>query len=172
MSVATKMTAIADKIRNLLGITGAMGLDSMASNLGEVETEVDNQAELIGEILSALDNKVAGSGGGGVEIETCTMTFPQYDYASDLFSSTSTLFVSVLSPTDGCIVSQSYNLLDLCLKGRSIESVVKNTLIYDIAHGIRGTLDHSDNDLIQINDTGVYTILNDVAFVYSDDIPM
>lgn len=39
--VNTKMTAIADKIRSLLGITGKMGLDAMAANL---ETEQTNLA--------------------------------------------------------------------------------------------------------------------------------
>lgn len=33
MSVDSKMTAIADKIRGLLGLTGEMGLDAMATNL-------------------------------------------------------------------------------------------------------------------------------------------
>ena len=37
--VNAKMTAIADKIRSLLGITGKMGLDAMAANL---ETEKGN----------------------------------------------------------------------------------------------------------------------------------
>lgn len=39
MGVQAKMTAIADKIRLLLGISGAMGLDAMAENL---ETEHSN----------------------------------------------------------------------------------------------------------------------------------
>lgn len=69
MSVATKMTAIADKIRSLLGITGAMGLDSMASNLGTVETEVGTQADLISQIASALEGK---AGGGGIDTSDAT----------------------------------------------------------------------------------------------------
>lgn len=71
MSVATKMTAIADKIRSLLGISGAMGLDAMATNLSEVESEVGNQADLISQIASALEGKAAGSGGA---VETCSVT--------------------------------------------------------------------------------------------------
>jgi hypothetical protein len=39
--VNTKMIAIADKIRSILGITGKMGLDAMAANL---ETELTNLA--------------------------------------------------------------------------------------------------------------------------------
>lgn len=70
MSVATKMTAIADKIRNLLGITGTMGLDSMASNLGTVNAEVDTQAELINQISTVLEGKAAG--GGGIDTSDAT----------------------------------------------------------------------------------------------------
>lgn len=40
MSVNTKMTAIADKIRALLGLTGTMGLDAMATNLGTEQANV------------------------------------------------------------------------------------------------------------------------------------
>lgn len=61
MSVKTKMTAIANKIRELLGTTDVMGLDTMATNLGEANTEVSNQAELIAQIASALEGKASGS---------------------------------------------------------------------------------------------------------------
>lgn len=40
MSVNSKMTAIADKIRTLLGLTGTMGLDEMASHLGTEQSNV------------------------------------------------------------------------------------------------------------------------------------
>lgn len=42
MSVSSKMTAIADKIRALLGISGTMGLDAMAANLATEQTNVTN----------------------------------------------------------------------------------------------------------------------------------
>lgn len=40
MSVNSKMTAIADKIRILCGITGTMGLDAMASNLATLQSQI------------------------------------------------------------------------------------------------------------------------------------
>ena len=40
MSINTAMTAIADKIRGLLGLSGAMGLDAMASNLAVEQTNI------------------------------------------------------------------------------------------------------------------------------------
>lgn len=57
MVVNSKMTAIADKIRDLLGISDKMGLDSMATNLGTAVNEVNAQAELIQQIKSVLEAK-------------------------------------------------------------------------------------------------------------------
>ena len=68
MSINSKMTAIANPIRTLKGTSGAMGLDAMASNLGEVVNECDTQADLIAQIKTALADKAAG----GVELPTLT----------------------------------------------------------------------------------------------------
>ena len=58
MSVQTKMTAIADKIRALLGITGAMGLDEMATNLAAEQSNLANAFSAVsskgGTVSSAL----------------------------------------------------------------------------------------------------------------------
>ena len=64
MSVNSKMTAIADPIRTLMGKTGKLGLDAMANHLGDAVTEVDAQAALIQQIKTALEGKAAGGGGG------------------------------------------------------------------------------------------------------------
>lgn len=69
MSVNSKMTAIADKIRTIMGVSGNMGLDDMANNLGTVQadilsafTAVGNKggnvpsANVIGNLLSAIDS--------------------------------------------------------------------------------------------------------------------
>lgn len=60
MSVKSKMTAIANKIRTLLGITGAMGLDAMSDNLQTVQTEVNTQNDLIAQISTILETKMTG----------------------------------------------------------------------------------------------------------------
>ena len=59
MSVNSKMTAIADKIRALLGITGTMGMDAMANHLGNAVTEVDNQNGIIQELKTAIAENVS-----------------------------------------------------------------------------------------------------------------
>lgn len=61
MSLNDKMTAIANKIRSILGITGAMGLDDMDSGLGDCQNIVDSQAELLDQAILAIANKSAGS---------------------------------------------------------------------------------------------------------------
>lgn len=72
MSVSSKMTAIADKIRTLLGISGAMGLDAMATNLGNAVNEVDTQDALIQQIKTVLAGKAIDGSGVKRAIGTCT----------------------------------------------------------------------------------------------------
>lgn len=60
MSINSKMTAIADKIRALLGVSGMMGLDSMASNLQTATDQVDTQTTLIAQIAAAIVGRATG----------------------------------------------------------------------------------------------------------------
>ena len=59
MSVKSKMTAIADPIRTLMGKTDTMGLDAMANHLGNAVNEVDNQNGIIQELKNAIAENVS-----------------------------------------------------------------------------------------------------------------
>ncbi len=60
MSIKSKMTPIADKIRSMLGISEPMGLDGMSENLDICQNEVNTQAELLEQALLAIENKASG----------------------------------------------------------------------------------------------------------------
>lgn len=92
MSVSSKMTAIADKIRALLGISGTMSLDVMATNLTTEQTNVTNaftavsskggtvpSSKVSGNLASAINSIPAG-----VEVKEKRGTFntDPYGYAS------------------------------------------------------------------------------------------
>lgn len=61
MSVNSKMTAIADEVRVLSGTTDIMGLDLMASHIGDANGNIDVESDLILQITDALNNKVGGT---------------------------------------------------------------------------------------------------------------
>ena len=64
MSINSKMTALADEIRELSGTTTAKSIDAMTTDVNAANTEITEQADLITQITAALENKASGSGGG------------------------------------------------------------------------------------------------------------
>lgn len=75
MSVNSKMTEIADKIRSLLGINGKLGLDAMATNLETANTEVTTQEDLMEQIIDALEGKSVGSGSSDDNVVYATKVY-------------------------------------------------------------------------------------------------
>lgn len=76
-TVNEKMTAIANEIRTLSGTTSAMGLDAMATHVGNANSEVDSQASLIAQIVTALNGKALDDGSSGaveVQLQDKTVT--------------------------------------------------------------------------------------------------
>lgn len=74
MSVNSKMTALADEIRELSGTSEAMGLDDMATNVGEANTDVSTEADLIAQIATALEGKAAGGEVVEIILQSKTVT--------------------------------------------------------------------------------------------------
>lgn len=66
MSVNSKMTALADEIRELSGTTSAMGLDAMTNHVSNANTGVSSESDLIAQITAALEGKASGGGSGVV----------------------------------------------------------------------------------------------------------
>jgi hypothetical protein len=84
MSLKIKMSAIANRIRTLLGSTDAMGLDSMATHLDTAQAEVDTQHDLISQIAAVVARKAAGIVPAGVVNITENGTHDVTKYASAL----------------------------------------------------------------------------------------
>ena len=59
MSVNEKMTTIANEIRKMTEIKEAIGLDAMASNLNQVNGDIELQEELLIRVIAALEEKLA-----------------------------------------------------------------------------------------------------------------
>lgn len=76
------LVAIADEVRTLAGSQEEMSVSDMVGNLGEANSEVSEQSDLIAEIASALEGKAAG-GGGNYEYEDAIVTGTLSSYFND-----------------------------------------------------------------------------------------
>ena len=99
MSVNSKMTAIANPIRTLTGKTIKLGMDTMASDLGNVVEEVDTQATLVQQLKSAISENVSKTTN---EVDTQSALIQQIKTAledkaagsaPDIYMAESTLFI-------------------------------------------------------------------------------
>lgn len=64
-NVNSKMTALANEIRELSGTTTSKSIDEMTSDVDAANTEISEQADLLAQIATALEGK---AGGGGVAL--------------------------------------------------------------------------------------------------------
>ena len=112
MSVNSKMTAIADKIRALLGITGAMGMDAMATNLGNAVTEVDSQAALIQQIKDGLTETEENMGKTNAEIDTQSDIIQQIKTALEGKAGGGTVLPALTNPGTAIDLAEGKQLID------------------------------------------------------------
>lgn len=73
MSVNTKLTNLANEIREISGTTTKKSLDVMASDISAANDLIDEQEELIAQLQAAVDS-LPEAGGGGGSLETCTVS--------------------------------------------------------------------------------------------------
>ena len=77
MSVNSKMTALADEIRELSGTTDTMGLDAMAHVLNTENTNFQSnltvQDDLIAQIQAVVDGLPEAGGSSSVNYNVCTV---------------------------------------------------------------------------------------------------
>lgn len=69
-NVNSKMTALADEIRELSGTVTPKSIDEMTSDVDAANTEISEQAGLLEQIATALEGKA--SGGGGIILPSLT----------------------------------------------------------------------------------------------------
>ena len=55
-NVNSKMTALANEVRELSGSSAKMGIDDMTTNVSNANEEVNNQTDLIAQIKAVVDN--------------------------------------------------------------------------------------------------------------------
>ena len=127
MSVNSKMTAIADKIRTLLGLTGTMGLDEMAAHLGTEQSNVTaalaaiagkgvtvpngSNSNSLASLIAAIE---AGGGGGGTAAPVSMKDVNFYDYDGTLIASYTLAEAQALTalpegPTHDGLIFQGWN---------------------------------------------------------------
>lgn len=66
-----RLQPLADSIKTLKGSDADITLVGMEDTVENANASIENQADLIAQISDALENKAAG---GGVSVETCTVT--------------------------------------------------------------------------------------------------
>ena len=116
LDLDAKMTALADKVRELSGTTTPKSIDSMTTDINAANDEVSEQASIIAQIKSVVDNlPEAGSNGDSngnnvitVTIrETCGSIVIYYDENKQVITCP-TYTTTTVSALNGVIYSNAY----------------------------------------------------------------
>lgn len=153
---------MADKIRVLNGVEGAMTPAQMNGNLGEVSAEVDEQAELIAQIASALEGKAAG--GGGESPEQTALILEQTELISEQDAKITQLAEILSSNVAGGNVSVKTATVDIDVTNNSKCTYVGKSGI-EIVENVATTIDVVVPSICYIVNSGYFNNLS-----YSDNV--
>lgn len=98
MSVNSKMTALANQVRDLSGTTNKKGIVAMATDVQSANSEIAEQLDLINQITSALIGKASGGG----DSEPCLLSL-ELDGPCEYFQG---IFIAVLA--DGTVLNTNH----------------------------------------------------------------
>lgn len=178
MSVNTKMTALADEIREISGATGKLGIDAMTTKVGEANDETITQQDLIAQVAAALKGKSVGGGSGDtISKENVAMNIK---WSMDYPSATTGALLYYLCWKSDTLVYDYVNLTSTSSVATSDISVAKNSVMfieYDSTlsmpaigatnysgvttfnHKITESLPGHDNRLWKVNESGSLQIV-------------
>lgn len=182
MSVNSKMTSIANKIRTLLGISDLMGLDAMATNLDAAQTEVDGQSALIAHISETLAGKVGGGGGGSLPGQVTALTAGTFTVDEDMDSyvirhelgqkpdfyflvacGDFDLTTNANNVFSILFVLKPYNVNGTNFEGRGQINYVTAT---NTMSSISSSYPHADSSTIEIVASAAYTLKKDTTYMW------
>lgn len=131
-TVASKMTALADEVREISGATNKLSIDAMTEHVSNANDEINSQATTIAEIAALLNGKSVPGGGSSGGVETCTVTIDGFQDVYYVGVENGALVMktnkgSSTSAVHSIVAAQ--NSILLCTNGNSSNYTLNNAII-------------------------------------------